>query len=391
MSKGNGNAPTPPKRRKRGQGEGSITWIEEKKMYQARITSGYDANGKQKRQAKYFKTKKEAKEWLAGVKSERDKGTYIEPSKMTVGQWVDVWMVEYKEKSLKPTTLRYYSIYIRLYIKPMLGDIKLQALRRDSVQKFVNDLSQKGLSRGSIGLINGIVVAALNQAQINELVVRNVALNITYPKHEPKKARVFTPEEQERFITAAKDAYMGDMFLLILATGLRFGEAAALTWNDVDFKENILHVNKTQFEVESTHIGGSKQIQYGTPKTKDSYRSVPLLPDAVKILNEVRDEQERLGLKSDLIFLNLNGVGRRHCNSRIQFRNILSSAGIENASIHTLRHTFATRGLESGIELKVMQELLGHASLKMTADLYTHVLPEKKKDSVLKLTSAIRF
>ncbi|MCL2572000.1 MAG: site-specific integrase [Defluviitaleaceae bacterium] len=367
----------------RGKGEGSITAFNG--MYQARITTGYDPKGKQKRKAKYFKTKKEAKEWLTQVKSARDSGNYLEPSRLTFAAWFDTWMSVYKQRSVRPNTFRTYISAANLWIIPALGHYKLSELRHDIVQQFVNSLSDNGLSYSSIIKVFSMLKGSLRQALINDLINKNPASNINLPKKGARTTiRVLTPEEQQRFIEVAKNEHFGDCFILILGTGLRIGEAISLTWDDIDFNKGILRVNKTV-----TAINTATGFTFGTgpPKTKSGYREIPLLDTLLQLLyNKKKHDHPNA---ENLLFPGTNGKLCHAINARWWFNCIAQKAKIVGAGQHALRHTFATRGLENGIDLKVMQELLGHSSIKMTADIYTHVLPNKKKDSILKLASTI--
>jgi len=369
----------------RGKGEGSITMFNGR--YQARVTIGYDKNGKQKRHAKYFRTKKEAKEWLMQARVAMNEGSYIEPSRHKFSTWFDTWMKEYKKRSVRANTYRTYISAAKLWIIPSLGKIKLSEIRHDRVQHFVNGLSDSGLSYSSIIKIYSLLKGSFDQAMINGLISKNPAININLPKKGAKPiVRVLTPEEQQRFIEVAKAEHFGDCFILILGTGLRIGEALALTWSDIDFCKGVLKVSKTVTAIDTTS-GFAPGI--GPPKTKAGYREIPLLDNLTNLLR-IKLQQDNPN-QENLLF---PGTNNRLChviNARWWFKQITKKAGIQGAGQHTLRHTFATRGLENGIDLKVMQELLGHSSIKMTADTYTHVLPNKKKDSILKLADTIKL
>ncbi|MFW5677465.1 MAG: tyrosine-type recombinase/integrase [Acetivibrio ethanolgignens] len=224
---------------KRGQGEGTISKRPDGTWW-GRISLGYDENGKRKRKAFYGKTRKEVQEKLTAALAEINNDTYIEPSKMTVGQWMDIWLKEYKFNSIKPSTYDLYNQRVEAYIVPKLGGCKLQDLRNDIVQRFINSLVEKGLSSSVVTGTYMILHGALDQAVENGLLAKNPASKIKLPKVEHKKTRVFTPEEQEAFVKAAWKYRNGDMFVLMLATGLRVGEAIALTWDDIDLENRLL-------------------------------------------------------------------------------------------------------------------------------------------------------
>jgi len=227
------------------------------------------------------------------------------------------------------------------------------------------------------------------------MINKNIAEGTILPKREKVEKKVLTSAEQARFIEAAKkDITYGEIFILALATGLRIGEIVALTWNDIDFEKRQLTVNKTASYTRDRGVQGLKySVTIGSPKTKSSNRVVPLLPEIVERLKAHRKLQEVFVGNTIWVFCHMNGREKGKVplpnSAGRAMKQIAKEAGIEGISPHCLRHTFATRGLENGIELRVMQELLGHSNLSMTADLYTHVLPDKKMDSMMKLQGTI--
>ena len=273
-------------------------------------------------------------------------------------------------------------------------------LRIDIIQDTINKLSSaKMLSPETVRGIYNIIHDCLNKAVKNGLMIKNVADDITLPKIIKKEIRVFTVYEQELFIEEAKKIYSGEVFIFNLGTGLRIGELLALSWNDVNFNEEIIRIKRTLNIVKDLDDSESKwHKEFGTPKTESSNRSIPLLPELVTLLRQIQQKQKELiefagsaYENSNLIFSTQLGRPLDPRNMQRTFKTIAYKANITGASIHSCRHTFATRGLENGIELRVMQELLGHASIKMTADLYTHVLPDKKRDSIMKLNGTIKI
>ena len=377
----------------RDKGTGTITFIESKKLYCGRLTVGYDDKGRQKRKPFYGKTKKEVQEKMTAAKADLNKGVYVEPSKMTVGDWMDIWLNEYKKRNVRASTHSNIHNNIKNHINPVIGKVKLKDLRTEMVQKFINDCCDKGLARDSVEHILSCVYGALEQALDNELIPKNVAARIILPKKEKKEMRVLTPEEQSRFIDTAKNKRHGELFILLLAKGLRIGEATALTWSDIDFEKGMLSVNKTITRgFDDTAPAGKRHPRtISDPKTKSSRRVIPLLPSVVQMLKDKKEYDE--ANPKNLLYTSMDGDIVSHLTIRSRFHRILEEANIERNGLHlhSLRHSFATRGLEQGIELKVMQEFLGHASIKMTADIYTHVLPDKKIDSMLKLAESINL
>ena len=383
----------------RGQGEGSISRRDDGTWW-ARITIGKDANGKQKRKAFYGKTRKEVQEKLTAAINDINNNSYVEPSSMTVSQWMEVWLKDYKKNSVKPKTYLNLEGCYRLYVKPKLGGIKLKDLRNDMVQRLINSLNERGIAIDTVRKTRWMLHACVEQAVDNDLLIKNVVRKIKMPQMTKKKEiRVLSPEEQAKFIIGARTNYHGRIFILLLATGLRIGEALALTWEDISFENSMLRISKTHVEIRDPDDKGSAwHVEYNPPKTKAGNRTVPLLPDIVTMLQGIKVEQDaqKIALASGyddngLVFCNLVGAPLGASDVRRSLRTIGRRTDILGLHPHCLRHTFATRGLENGIELRVMQELLGHASISMTANLYTHVLPDKKLDSIMKLKDTINL
>ena len=383
---------------KRGNGEGTISKRPDGTWW-ARVSVGYDDNGKRIRKAFYGKTRKEVQEKLTAAINDVNNDNYIEPSKMTVSQWLDIWLKDYKKNSIKQSSYMRYHTSIESNVKPYIGRLGLKDLRNDTIQKLINDLTKEGLSTSTVTKAYMILNASLQKAVENQLISKNVASHISLPRQEKRSVKVLTIEEQERFVEAVNNARYGDLLILNLATGLRIGELLALTWDDIDFEQEILNVNKTVYRFRDPDASESKyHIEIGSPKTKSSNRSVPLLPNMIQMLKNRKENimKERMTasvkyVDYNLVFCTQKGTPMHYADVVKYFREVIKQIGVDldGMRIHSLRHTFATRCLENGIELRVVQELLGHSSISMTADLYTHVLPDKKKKSIMKLNGTI--
>lgn len=352
----------------RGQGEGSFrkrpngTW-------EARYSIGKDDNGKQIQKSVYGKTKKEVQEKLNAILHSINNETYIEPSKMTLGEWLTIWLNEYKKISIKPTTFTNYRLRVENYLKPELGNIIIKDLTSIQVQKMITKLAKKKLSAEFIRGIYMSLHAALNQAIQNDMIIRNVADTVTLPKIIRTKTEILTTKEQEKFIEIAKGHYLGELFILDLGTGLRLGEILALKWDEIDLDKNTLTVSSTLTIIKDFDDPEAKwHKEFGTPKTATSNRKIPLIPSVIKILESQKQYQAELSqeLKEvfdnehNLVFTTQIGKPLDPRNMQRTFKSILDKANIGRKKIHCLRHTFASRGLEKGIDMKVMQELLGH-------------------------------
>lgn len=466
---------------KRGQGEGSISKRPDGTWW-ARITIGSDENGKQKRKAFYGKTRKEVQEKLTAALNDVNNSNYIEPSNITLNQWANIWLKDYKKPNIHLNTYNSYYGSMKRHVLPHLGSVKLKNLRHDMIQSLMSKLIGEGLGMHGVHDAHLVLHNCLEQAYKNDLIVKNPAAKVTLPPIPKSNRRALNVEEQEKIVGSARNYEGGEIILMSLATGMRMGEILPLTWNDIDFKAKLIHVNKAVSNTKDPDDPDGKWYNIiGEPKTKKSNRAIPMIPSVVELLKSVKLAQDndkakevtalynrridkgltqgelcnRIGMGKQYyygfedgrmirherrisssmahaiakalgcgvsdIFIDANSQwkgeamyfvktevtrhyndqnlvfttaqGNMHCSSniRLRFRQLIKAVGVSGVSVHSLRHTFATRGLEQGIPLKVMQELLGHASLKMTADLYTHVLTETKHSEMVKLEAAIKF
>ena len=327
---------------------------------------------------------------------EVEHGFYCKETDITVEGWFETWLKEYKENSVKVGTIEAYNQNFLLYIKPELGKRKLAQVRPEHIQKLLNNMTLK-YATTTINLTFVILNGMYKQAYKNRLLSINPMTVVVRPKKKgaKKKIRVLSMEEQKLFVEYAKDSTYYDLYMVALNTGMRLGELRGLMWSDIDFKNKVIHVQRTM-----KYFHG-KGTTLDSPKTESSNRDIPMLDNVYRILKSHRLEQKKmkmyLGEKwindfPDLVFTNPWG---RHIsdtavnNDMKKIEDKITASGVEFEHIypHVLRHTFATRGLEQGIPPKVMQELLGHTSITMTLDIYSHVLPDTKAKELEKIAS----
>lgn len=371
--------------------------------YQAR----YTFNGK--RHTLYGNDLKEVQKKLRDVKYEIDHGIYAKPDKVTVDSWFKVWRNEYAANNMRENTLAHVDSMYMYHIKPEIGHMKMQEVRTEHIQMLLNKMKKQDYSTDFMKRVRNVVSQMFKQAYKNDMIYRNPVDNTITPSGKEKKEhRVLTEKEQKTFLDYAKGNDYELIFVLGLSTGMRIGEIQALQWKDVDFKNMVINIDGTLIKVDG------KEYTKGPTKTKSSKRSVPLLPEVAKKLREHRKEQLKYKLMlgaewqqvkglEDLLFC--TPIGRPLSRSVIynaidriieqinhDERMKAKEAGrepevFEHFSSHTMRHTFATRALENGIPPKVVQELLGHSTIKTTMDIYTHVLPKTKNDEIQKIAS----
>lgn len=383
--------------KKRGMGEGSIS-KRKNGTWQAAITIGRDKNGKQKRQYFYAKTRTEVSKKLTKAINELNSGTFIDKSiSPTMAMWIHTWLWEYKKNSIKSTTFEQYETILRVHAIPQIGDIRVSQLKPEHLQKLYNEMYDKKISARTIQILNTVLHGALKQAVKNNLAVRNVTEAVSLPKSKAKEMRVLTPTEQKQFMKVLKDDRMGNMYLFGLFTGLRRGELLALRWYDVDWEQRVLKVERALSRVKdySDTLNKTKLV-IEEPKTLKSKRIIPLFDYLIEILHNQKKQQDTDKEKSygvyednDIIFATELGLMIDPGNFNRKFYKLIDKAELSHANPHCLRHTFATRGLENGIDLKTMQELLGHSSISVTGDTYTHVLIDKKRNEMDKLNKLV--
>lgn len=228
----------------------------------------------------------------------------------------------------------------------------------------------------------------MEQALKNQLVQKNVSVATTLPRCKRQEMRILTVEEQEKFLNAIQNHRNSTALTMSLACGLRQGEILGLRWRDVDVKQGIIHIRQSLQRVKSYDSGSTAKtkLEYGEPKSERSKRSIPIPTDVLKELLEYRKRQmeEKLLLgqayqDNDLVFCIMNGKPYDPRSFNYIFKRLVKKAGIPDANLHALRHTFATRLLESNVHPKVVQELLGHSNITTTLDTYSHVMPEIKE------------
>lgn len=370
--------------KKRANGEGTI-----RQRKDGRWEGLYTVN--YKRKSIYGKTQEEVRKKLNKILNDIDNNIYVEDSKITVGEWLNTWLYDYKKNTVKQKTFEGYETLVRVHLIPAFSKIQLKKLTVDHVQKFINAKVKDGLSSRTIRYINTLLHGALKQAVNNGLLVRNVSEAVVLPERKQKERKFLTADEQNRLINSLKDEQQGFILLFALSTGLRRGELLALRWSNYDTEKRYISIKENLSRLKGED--GKSHLTFTTPKTASSKRTIPLLPDISKMLNEHRHAQTvkrfkagQLWEDNDLIFCTDFGKPIEPRNLHRVLERACDNANISCINIHALRHAFATRALENGIPLKVVSDILGHSSISMTADIYSHVSVETIETEMQKLS-----
>lgn len=380
-----------PSSKKTANGGGSIrkkTVMKKGKEYtfwEGRVIVGVDPiTGRQKQKSVSGKTQKEVAQKLRQLAVEVDNGTYREPCRMTVGEWLDTWQEQYLN-DLKPLTKEMYATAVRIHLKPALGMKKLDALLPADIQRFYNSLMQgeKPLSAKTIKNIHGIFHRALQQALDLGYLRNNPANPCRLPRVEKPIIHTLDDVSTKKFLKAIQGHRFENLFLVTLFTGLREGEALGLKWDCVDFTGSSLLVGRQL----QRKRDGSSQYYLISPKN-GKFRKVVLAPFVLDILHRQRAEQEiwkRIAGKSwmdtGLVFTDELGDNLTPETVYKNFKKIAIAIGCESLHFHSLRHSYAVAALHSGDDIKTVQENLGHYTAAFTLDVYGHVTDKMRQDS----------
>lgn len=320
-------------------------------------------------------------------------------SKITLDEWYDKWLTIHKYGILKENSKAGYIRHYKKHISPKLGKTKLIDVSQLKIKALINDMDKAGYGFEMKNRTRIMLVDIFSKAMLDEMVNRNPAKGIKIVRDENVEPRVLTKEEQSIFFDCCKGTFYDNLFVLCVNTGLRPGEACALMEADIDFNKKQISVSKTLIYQKWEGDAG-KTIHIDTPKTKTSYRKISMNSRAEIALKKQLMQKAvlkgRYGTKycddqfKNLIFTtkfntpvieqNFIDAIDRTINEINSTRDVLDE--FERITPHCFRHTFATRCLEGGMKPKVLQKILGHATLQMTMDLYAHVLPQMQVDEM---------
>ena len=366
---------------RRTKGSGSKVMYDPKTdTYRCYVTDGVKANGTPKRRYFNGKTREEVEKKRNAFLYEREKKTFIEPQKITLGEWLNEWIEDYSANHAPATTER-YKLEIEKHIKPNLGGVKLQALNQRMIQKTIRELSQT-MQPKSVRMFFGVLHAALERAVMNDMIAKNPAAHCVLPTIQRKEVKPL-PDTIFREIKGHKyeAVYMAGFYL-----GARRAELLGLTWDCINFDRGIVIIKQ--------QLQGNKIRE--TTKGKKS-RVIVAPADCLELFRNEKKKQAEKRLKAGSLWennLNLvftNDFGHPLIPNHVSddFKTICKHAGFPEGHFHSIRHTYETFLLEGGAGIKTVQDNMGHSDINMTLNIYAHTTDTMKQQAAQSLNETL--
>ena len=354
----------------------------------------YTMNG-QRKSGGYFATMEEANKALRSITSGIDAGTHIEPSKMTLAAWSDIWLKEYTTDT-KSSTLAQYESYFKNHINPILGKVKLSDIQPHDVQKLINHLQRassgsKPLAYKTIKNIHGALSTCLKQAVTLKYIRDNPATGCKLPRKDTDTKPDMMPLDSDQiriFQAAIKGHKYERFFLFLLNTGVRLSEAIGLMWSKVDFK-----TGKIKIDAQMGTIRRAGEQRTLTASKSRNVRVFIAPPSVLALLKDQQLDQMCLRLAAgplwsnpdNLVFTTETGNSLPHRTVESAFESVVKSCGLEGHRLHDLRHTFAVEAIRAGVDYETISKHLGHADPGFTLRVYADVTDDMRKDAAEKL------
>ena len=365
------------------------------KSWRIIVDVGRDESGQRKQQwYSGFQTKKAAEEKLTEILGSLQGGAYVEPTKRTVASFLGEWLPSIAA-SVRPSTWTAYRILCEAHIIPALGTVALQRLSAAHLNALYAQLlahgrrnGRGGLSARTVQLCHVVVHKALGDAVKWQILSRNVADSATAPRPQTREPKVWTADDLRAFLGHVEGDRLYGAYLLAATTGLRRGEVLGLRWCDVA---------PARLSVIQTLISVGGATSFSTPKTAKGRRSVALDTTTIAALraHRIRQLEERMGLglgapsADGLVFADIGGGPLHPKALSDHFARLVKGAGVPRLTLHGLRHTHATLALAAGIHPKVVSERLGHSTIGVTLDLYSHTVPGLEEAAAEKVAALV--
>ena len=362
--------------KKKGSGEGSV--YRYKKGWRGQLKIG------EKRISVTGKTKGEVVEKLAAARTDYSRGLLVFDNDVTVDEWVKIWLERRMRPKLKEQSMIRLEGLFNNHLLPVLGEYKLQDLTKSLLEQKYAEIFQKKTSKAykektySHSTVNSLSASfkkCLQYAVDEGLLAKNPHKGVELHKlRPPKKISAYSLEDHKKIVDFTRNnGQLYWIYYLLISTGMRFGEAVALTWKDIDLKKKTIRINKTSVE-----LHGSPIIQEHT-KTSSGTRTISIPESVVDFLKEVKKSQDKELNYRNLVMCNTRYGIITSANTRKRWQTVCTTLGIEYQGVHSLRHTWATRALEKGLDIKVISDMLGHKNVITTMNIYQDVLPDEKE------------
>jgi integrase len=364
---------------RRAHGEGSV-YEQRPGVWAAVVDLGW-ADGKRKRKYVYAKTEADAIAKRDELRRQLQLGVDLAAPPRTLAAWLAEWLTEIKaHDGTRPSTLTRYRYAVETHLVPGIGRIKLAKLTPRDVQRFLTSLRGR-MAPASAIKIHSVLRVALGDAERLDLIPRNVAKAAKPPGLGRTERRALSPDEAKALLTAIAGDRLEPLFIVALTTGLRRAELLGLRWSDVDLEGRALFVRQTLLRTD-------RGLAFAPPKTHRSARPVPVSAITVRAFRQQRTRQAKERLAAGevwqdfgLVFASMIGTPLEPRNVNRRFEGPRKVAGLDWLRLHDLRHAFATFLLDQGEELRTVMELLGHSTIRLTADTYGHVLPARARNA----------
>jgi integrase len=370
---------------KRGNNEGSIYQRKDGRwVASVTLESG-------KRKSIYCKTQQEAIKVARKVNHEKDQGTLVPTGDQSLSTFLTGWLHDTTKHRVRERTYIRYCELIELHVLPTLGKVKLQKVSPQHLQKLYNQKLEEGYAPQTVKHIHRVLHRAFHDALRWQLVTRNVCDAVDAPRVPKKEMQVLTGQQAQQFLQAARGEPLEALYVLALTTGAREGELLGLRWDDLDLASEAMQIRRTITRM--VHKG----FTASEPKSAKSRRRVHLSQLATEALKRqrIRQNEARLAAgpawsEQGWVFCNAVGKPIEVGNMiRRSFRPLLAKAGLPIMKFHELRHSAASLLLSMGVHPKIVQELLGHSTVSITLDIYSHALPSLQKEAINQLNTLL--
>ena len=319
-------------------------------------------------------TRELAKKRRAELINQLDNGTFIKPSKLTVAEYLRKWLADYAKPSLSPKAFERYENIVLAYLTPTFGNIILTQFKPEHIQRYYTSMLSRGLSASTVKFHHAVIHKALRTAMKWQLLKHNPADGVDVPRRRYVEMQTWDDFEVRQFLKAAKRSPYYALFHTALFTGMRRSELLGLQWRDIDIQQ--IHISR------SLHRLKDGSYVFTQPKSAKSKRSIALSPSSILTLAEHKERQEgiraMIGIplsQDDLVFSTPEGKPLRPDTVTRAWKMLAVKAGVKPIRLHDARHTHASLMLKQGVHPKIVQERLGHATIGMTLDIYSHVAP----------------